>query len=120
MQRLCTVDFSDSVLAWFLDYLTGRMQCVSIENCHSVPLTVKAGVPQGSILGPILFSLYKNNIFLFLDLAKVHLYAYDTILYAIASSVQDAIDTRQTAFNSLQVSLVNLKLVLNAKKNLNI
>lgn len=51
-----------------------------------------------------------------LDSAKVHLYGDDTILYAIASSVQEAMDTLQTVFNSLQMSLLKLKLVLNANK----
>ncbi len=57
LQRLKCVGFSDIVLKWFSNYLTGRTRCVSIDNYVSAPLIVKTGVPQGSILGPILFYL---------------------------------------------------------------
>lgn len=116
LQRLNCIGFSNPVLSWFSNYLTGRTQCVSIDNYNSVPLTVKTGVPQGSILGPILFSIYINDLGVGLNPAKVHLYADDTIIYTIAPSLKVAMDSLQTAFNLLQMSLVNLKLVLNSKK----
>jgi hypothetical protein len=43
-----------SLLNWFQSYITGRSQCVVINGCTSETLPVMAGVPQGSVLGPIL------------------------------------------------------------------
>ena len=47
---------------WFKNYLSERYQYVSINNCSSSLQKIKCGVPQGSILGPILFLLYINNL----------------------------------------------------------
>lgn len=97
-----------------INYLNGRTQYVAIEGFRSTLLTVKTGVPQGSILGPVLFSIY-INMCMGLDPVKIHLYADDTILYTTAS-LQVAMDFLQRAFNFLQLTLLKSKLVLNAKK----
>lgn len=116
LKRLQRIGFSDTVLRWFSNYLSDRTQCIVIDNYTSTSLEVTMGVPQGSVLGPILFSLYLNDLGRDLKAAKVHLYADDTILYTTASSVNAAFTQLQSAFNHVQTFLIELKLVLNAKK----
>ena len=74
------------------------------------------GVPQGSVLGPILFSICINNLGRDLKQTNVYLYADDAILYTSATSVKEPITYLQSAFSQVQISLVELKLLLNATK----
>ena len=78
---------SGSALAWFSSYLTGRTQCVQVGNLMSKSCPLLYGVPQGSVLGPLLFSLYIQPLSALLkehdfDFQK---YADDTQLFKSAS-----------------------------------
>ena len=64
--------------SWFLAYVTNRSQFVSINGCNSDLLPVESGVPQGSILGPLLFIIYMNDIPSAVAHSKVFLFADDT------------------------------------------
>ena len=70
-----------STLNLLTDYLTDRSQCVSFNNCNSSILPIKCGVPQGSILGPLLFIIYTNDIVQMNSKFKLIMYADDTTLY---------------------------------------
>ena len=69
--------------AWFLNYLSDRQQSVNLGTIRSEFLLITKGVPQGSTLGPVLFTVYINHIFSSLTYCHAHLYVDDTILYCI-------------------------------------
>lgn len=75
------IGFTGSAIALISSFLTERVQQVKIENIVSDPLDVKNGVPQGSILGPLLFTIYTLRFYLVLKNCLYHLYADDTQLY---------------------------------------
>ena len=78
----------DSLLLWLTCYLENRKQKVEIQASESSFLPLKAGVPQGSVLGPLLFLIYVNDIKESL-LSLTRLYADDSSLYYSATSLQD-------------------------------
>ena len=67
---------------WFHSYLSERSQFVKIDDTLSSPLPLQTGVPQGSILGPLLFIIYMNDVCESSSLFEFILYADDTTLSA--------------------------------------
>ena len=75
-------------LNWRTDYLNGRQQQVITRGCTSTLKPIKAGIPQGSVLGPVLFIIYVNDIADSL-LSFTRLFADDSSLFYSASSLED-------------------------------
>ena len=76
------------LLEWISDYLSGRKQKVVIRNSSSSLRRVNAGVPQGSVLGPLLFLVYINDISESL-LCLTRLFADDSSLFYSAANIKD-------------------------------
>uniref|UniRef100_A0A3B3CX90 Reverse transcriptase domain-containing protein n=1 Tax=Oryzias melastigma TaxID=30732 RepID=A0A3B3CX90_ORYME len=116
IERLCDVGVSENSLLWFSNYLSERKQCVKSEQFLSHPLHVTTGVPQGSIIGPTLFSIYINNIGDSAGDSLIHLYADDTVLYSVGPSLDIVKKQLQHSFNKIQLSFSRLHLKLNVTK----
>ena len=75
LKKLSAIGFSNHTIGWFKSYLSNRLFRVNLENCYSDPSNITCGVPQGSILGPLLSLMYvndmpqsvKSNLFLYAD-----------------------------------------------------
>ena len=115
--RLRKIGLSNQAVMWFSSYLSGRTQRVQTSESSSSLLPVSKGVPQGSILGPLLFTIYVNNLCDNLPNTESHCYADDTVIYCSSPSVLQCFEYLQSAFDIVQSRLTELKLVLNANKS---
>ena len=73
---------------WFESYLTNRQQFVSVNGYDSKNLLMKCGVPQGSVLGPLLFLIYINDLRNAIRFSIVHHFADDTNLLYINKNLK--------------------------------
>ncbi|XP_011877542.1 PREDICTED: uncharacterized protein LOC105567343 [Vollenhovia emeryi] len=83
LTKLSRLGFAHTTLLWIHSYLTGRGQAVRDPQTGELTseLPVKRGVPQGSVLGPLLFTLYLRDFSSVLRHCKYHFYAVDLLLY---------------------------------------
>ena len=81
LAKLQALGVSRASLDWFKSYLSERLQCVRIEAETSSLQGISHGVPQGSILGPALFTIYLNNIPSIPDVCSLESYVDDSKLY---------------------------------------
>lgn len=114
--RLINSGLSEQAVAWFSNYLSDRSQCIRCDGLCSNTVAVTKGVPQGSVLGPLLFTIYINNMGQKVLNANLHFYADDTVIYCSAPTLVQAIEHLQKAFIEVQNTLMQLKLVLNGEK----
>lgn len=79
---------NETLIAWIRDYLTNRRQFVEFNECSSNVVGVDSGVPQGSVLGPLLFLLFINDIGNNISV-KIRLFADDCVLYNEINCAED-------------------------------
>ena len=102
-------------LDWFRSYLSGRRQCVVVNGSQSDFLEISCGVPQGSILGPILFLCYINDMVSSLR-CQLSLYADDSALVASGRSVSDLSEFLSSELDSCRKWMVDNRLSLHVGK----
>ena len=89
--KLHAYGFSHSALTLIRDYLRNRWQRTKINTSFSSWSELLSGIPQGSILGPLLFNIYINNLFWFNEHTEVCNYADDTTLYACDKNLNNVL-----------------------------
>ena len=114
--KLSAYGIHKSALKLILSYLSDRKQRTKVNNSFSQWSDVKSGVPQGSILGPLLFNIYINDIFYFAEEDKVTNYADDTTPYSIDVNIETLIDNLQFTTNTLLTWFDNNFFKLNPDK----
>jgi hypothetical protein len=100
---------------WFRSYLSERQQYVQIGKEKSIVRSIKCGVPQGSILGPILFIIYINDLHTATNL-NVLTFADDTTIYSSGNNANDLITHVNTEFHKIFEWCCANKLSLNIAK----
>ena len=89
LDKLTSLGLNRSAVQWFRSYLTMRTQSVCTNGVLSEPQPISFGVPQGSVLGPLLFIIYINDLPLAVQGCCVELYADDTLIYFASKSVSE-------------------------------
>ena len=104
-------------LNWFKSYLTTRKQYVLYNNVKSRTLDITCGVPQGSILGPLLFLIYVNDIANCLNHSKVIVFADDTTIFSSSKSIHSLYKNVNADLAELSNWFRANKLALNVNKS---
>ena len=89
--KLNAYGLNENSLLFIYNYLTERKPRIKINNSLSTWENIKSGVPQGSILGPLLFNIYMNDIFWFTPDINIANYADDTTPYTIENNIKQLI-----------------------------
>ncbi|XP_070556586.1 uncharacterized protein [Ptychodera flava] len=107
-----------TALSWFRSYLNNRTQCVKVGSATSSSTHMKSGVPQGSVLGPILFTLYTAPLE---DIIVQHglnhmLYADDTQIYVVCNKPDEVQGSIEVCVDDIRAWMKSNMLILNDDK----
>jgi hypothetical protein len=115
ISKLKCYRFDDTLITWMHSYLTGRYQCVQIRNNTSSLAPISFGVPQGSVLGPLLFILFVNDLPLHSN-QNLDLYADDSTLHSSGNSIKELNNTHSSAMEDIEQWSTSNGMVVNCKK----
>ena len=101
LYKLSSYGVKGNTLGWIGTFLSGRSQQVVLEGKSSSSAPVLSGVPQGSVLGPVLFLIYINYLPEYVSNSTVRLFADDTLLYLTIHNSSDCIKLQED-LNSLE------------------
>lgn len=108
---------STSALKWIESYLAEQMKCVQINGELSSPRDCTMGVPQGSILGPLFFSLYINDLPSVCQGVDIQMYTDDTVFYTHGKNADEVASKLTASLVKVAEWLKHSCLTLNVEKN---
>ena len=117
LKQLADVGVNTQALLWFQNYLDGRVQSVRFQNKMSKPKLVTCGVPQGSILGRLLFSVYVRDLPKQACNCEINQFADDTAMHTASKSLPEIEDRLSNDFHCIAKWLSEQKLHLNSVKS---
>ena len=107
IKKLAQYGVTEKYLKWIKSFLTGRTQNVVLNGFYSYLSSVISGVPQGSVLGPLLFIIYINDLSNLIKNAKILTFADDTKIISKISSVEDTISLQENLNSIMEWSIRN-------------
>ena len=116
LEKLEMHGFDHSTLKWFKNYFEDRRQFTSVNGYISDERTLTCGVPQGSLLGPLLFTLFVNDMPNYVKSCEVSLYADDTCLFTSSNDPRQVEKKLNEDISNLSLWLKQNKLLVNPKK----
>lgn len=115
--RLRQIGITDTIsLSLFKNYLSSRTQNVKYGNSVGSPLNISCGVPQGSILGPVFFTIFINGIFNLKLIGTIQLYADDMALVYNCDNLIALYEAMNSDLKDINDWLINSKLLINIEK----
>lgn len=116
LQKLFAIGIQENEFQWFKNYFTDRTQTVTLNGSLSSNRPITCGVPQGSILGPLLFTIYINDLPTVTKHSKVVLYADDTALFVSGKALHEIQSKLSDDLEAVSKWLAENRLTLNTKK----
>ena len=101
LYKMSKIGFCNNSIAWFKSYLS-RTQVLKFDNNVSTELPVQTGIGQGTVLGPILFIFYINDIISVIRTMKINMYADDCILFTSGNDWQKMLEKMQPEIDNIQ------------------
>ena len=114
LPKLAAYGINDNLILSIHPYLLNRKQCVCIDNTLSEFNKVISGVPQGSIVGPILFNCLLNDFYYFIENANVHNFADGNTLTTFAQNVWNLISVLESESNIVIDWFETNKMIVNS------
>ena len=116
LEKLYLYGIRGNIYSWFESYLTNRSQFVEYNNVKSKTENITHGVPQGSILGPLLFIIYMNDFSRSSELLFSILFADDTSVFIEGTSFQDISNILNKELENISIWLEANKFTININK----
>lgn len=117
IKKLEKIGVRGTALDWFRSYLLNRYQKVKFNNNTSAKIESVHGVPQGTVLGPILFTIFINDIVSCMKYSEISLFADDSMIYIIGNNIQDMLVKINYDINELFEWLCDNSLSINVNKS---